>query len=471
MFNYPIVQKIQDLGTGVLVVCLLICLILISLLIYFFIKRDVPSPVSTRYLDPTLPIEERIDDLLSQMTLEEKIGQMALVEKDSLAETHDISRYGLGAILSGGGSKPTPNTTENWRLMVDAFVQESHNSRFQIPILYGVDAIHGHSNVSEATIFPHFIGLGATGDEALVEAIARATAAELTTTGVYWNYSPTLDIPSDIRGGRVYETFSDDPSLVGKLGAAYVRGLQDNGLNQDEQINVLATLKHYIGAGSMNWESSSNENFIIDQGETTIDESTLREIHLPPFKKSIDAGALSIMVGLNSWSGTKMSAEKYLITDVLKNELGFKGFVVSDWYGIYEISDNHFNDAVTAINAGVDMVMLPFDYKPFIKNVSAAVEQGLIPEERIDDAVSRILYAKFSTGLFEKASSMNPDATLGNSEHRMIAREAVAKSLVLLKDNQNLLPIKDTVDHIRVAGSAADNTGKQAGGGQSNGKV
>jgi beta-glucosidase len=432
-----------------------------SIFSFLFRSESVPLPDNPSYLDTSLPISLRVENLLSYMTLDEKIGQMALVEKNSVRKITDVSRYGLGGILSGFGGKPEDNTPLGWKEMIGSFVSESQTSRLGIPILYGVDANHGHSNVPGATIFPHFIGLGASGDAELVKAVARATKDELQATGVNWSYSPTYDMPEDIRWGRVYETFSDDPDLVSELGAAYITGLQENVANPTN-IAILATPKHYIGGGSMLWNTSSNENFKIDQGTTPGSEQKLRTAYLPPFQKAVDAGTLSIMVGLNSWNETKLSADSYLITDVLKKELGFNGFVVSDWYGVYEIPGGDYLAAVTAINAGVDMVMLPFDYKPLIKNVRRAVKRGEIIEERIDDAVRRILTAKFSLGLFDTSNTVPDTSVIGSKEHRALARTAVAESLVLLKNKNNVLPIKKNTT-IRVAGSAADNIGKQSG--------
>lgn len=430
----------------------------------FLFLRDTPPPTvpeNPLYLDTTESISARVADLLSYMTLDEKIGQMTLVEKNSIQDIGDIQQYGIGGILSGFGGGPENNTPPGWKEMIDTFTQESYASRLNIPIIYGVDAIHGHSNVPGATVFPHFIGLGASGDAALVQAVAQATRDELQATGVNWSYSPTYDMPEDIRWGRVYETFSDDPDLVSELGAAYITGLQEQE-NSSGALAVLATPKHYIGGGSMTWNTSSNENFKIDQGTTPASEQKLRTLYLPPFAKAVDAGALSVMVGLNSWDTGKLAADTYLITDVLKGELGFAGFVVSDWYGVYEIPGGNYHAAVTAITAGVDMVMLPFDYKGFAKDIRRAVHTGAISEERIDDATRRILTAKFSLGLFDELHKAQSISTLGTQAHRTLARTAVAQSLVLLKNDHAVLPIKENAT-IRVSGSAADNVGRQAG--------
>ena len=414
------------------------------------------------YLNPTLPTEQRVEDLLSRMTQAEKIGQLALVEKNSVRNLTDVARYGLGAILSGAGGKPEPNTPEAWLAMVTSFDTASRNSRLGIPVLYGVDANHGHSNVPNATLFPHFIGLGATHDSNLVYRVARATAEEIATTGIYWSFSPSLDVVKDSRWGRTYETFGSDTDTVTKLGQAYLKGLESS---TSTPIAVIGTTKHYLGVGAMMWGSSTNKDFFIDQGVTTVNEATLRAVHLPPFQTAINNGVMSVMVGLNTWQGQKLAASHYLITDVLKNELKFQGFVVSDWYGVYEIDASKYRSAVTAINAGVDLIMLPFDYKSFINDITTAVNNGDISMARLNDAVSRILSVKFKLGLFDHPINQNQDlSAIGSSDHRDLAREAVRKSLVILKNNDRLLPLSKTADKIIVAGSSADNLGRQAGG-------
>lgn len=418
----------------------------------------MPIPPSADYLDPTLSTETRVASLLSYMTLEEKLGQMALVEKNSVKKLRDISTYHLGALLSGSGARPEENTVSGWQQMIDSYQAEAAKSRLGIPLLYGSDAIHGHAHVPELTVFPHMIGLGAAGNSELVQGIAGATAEQMSVTGVNWNFAPNLDTPQDIRWGRVYETFSDDPVLVSELGAAFVDGLQTS-----QQYPVLATPKHFVGLGGMRWDTSLNENFSIDQGVTPADEELLQAVYLPPFAAAVDAGALSIMVGLNTWGDTKTVRHKQLLTDVLKEQLGFKGFIVSDWYGVHEGTRSDFLATVSAINAGVDMVMLPFDYETFIRHMKWANRLGLISDARIDDAVSRILYAKFSLGLFDTDASNQPPTDLPNKTHQALARDAVAESLVLLKNEAVLLPIRPTTKKIRVAGSAADNVGKQIG--------
>lgn len=442
-------------------------IILLSLSSYyrqvdFTIVEILPSPpMDALYRNHTASPKERAEDLLSRMTLEEKIGQMVLVEKNSIHDLGHVSEYGIGALLSGAGAKPDDNTAQGWMNMVQKFTNASRGGRLGIPILYGVDAIHGHTNVPGATVFPHALGLGATGNAELVHDVARAVREEMLATGINWNYAPNLDLPEDVRWGRTFETFGDDPILVTKMGEAFVEGFQGENTSSNSK-QALSTLKHYIGVGSMKWGSSSNKNFRIDQGMTKADEKKLRNIYLLPFKAGVDAGVGSVMVGLNSWNETKLAAEKYLVTDVLKVELDFNGFVVSDWYGVYEIPGGEYQASVLAINAGIDMVMLPFDYTTFIKNVKNAVRSGDIPESRIDDAVRRILTAKFELGLFDTHEAIDM-SMLGNSEHRAIAQKAVAESLVLLKDTANILPISHNAQTIRIAGSSADNVGRQSG--------
>lgn len=441
--------------------CVLAVLLLSSGALFLLMSggRQPPALIDVLYKDASLPVEERVESLLSQMTLDEKIGQMALVEKNSVTEIRDVGEYGLGGLLSGGGAHPERNTPEGWLEMVGGFVDASRSSRLGIPVLYGIDAIHGHSNIPTATIFPHAIGLGAAGDAELVEDVARATTLEVAATGIVWTFSPNLDAPQDIRWGRAYEAFSSDAQTDADLGAAYIRGVQ--GAAADAPV-ALATAKHYLGAGGMRWGSTVDTDYRIDQGTTPADEDALREFYLPPFQAAVDAGVLSVMAGLNTYGDQRISANAYLLTDVLKGELGFKGFVVSDWYGVYALPEWKYDATVTAVNAGVDMLMLPFDYRVFINNVGIAVRIGDISEERIDDAVRRILRAKFAVGLFEEAPSSSLDV-IGSDEHRALAREAVSRSLVLLKNEDETVPVSSGAGRILVAGSAADNTGRQSG--------
>lgn len=422
------------------------------------------------------PIAEQVEALLGQMTLLEKIGQMTQVEKNSI-QKEDISKYGLGSLLSGGGGNPTPNTAVSWREMVNEFQAYALKSRLGIPLIYGVDAVHGHNNVVGATIFPHNIGLGATHNAALVEKIGRATAVEVAATGVHWNFAPAVSVPRDIRWGRTYEGYGADPALVSQLAAAYVRGLQGE---LDAPDGVLACAKHFVGDGGTTWDSARHYEWItqmlwhdpagkawrIDQGVTEIDEATLRAVHLPPYIEAMAAGVRTIMVSFSSWGGLKMHAQRYLLTEVLKGELGFTGFLVSDWMAIDQI-DADFNTAVvTAINAGLDMIMVPFDYVRFINTAVAMVEAGHIPLSRIDDAVRRILTVKAEMNLFaqpERGAGLLEQ--VGSAAHRQLAREAVQQSLVLLKNEGDVLPLSPTAGpDILMAGIAADDIGLQCGG-------
>lgn len=423
---------------------------------------DGGEEAEAAYLDPSLPAAARAEDLLSRMTLAEKIGQMTLVEKNSIV-AEDISALGIGALLSGGGGGPPGNRPEQWLKMVNEFQQEALESRLGIPMLYGVDAVHGHSNMYGAVLFPHNIGLGATGNAELVEEIGRATAREMAATGIFWNYAPAVSVPQDIRWGRTYEGYSENTELVSRLSQAYLLGLQGDALTAAD--TVAATPKHFVGDGGTVWGTSRTNEYQIDQGDTQVDEATLRAIHLPPYAAAIEAGARTIMVSYSSWNGTKMHAQQYLITDVLKGELAFDGFVVSDWGAIDQVASNYYEAVVAAINAGIDMNMVPINYQLFIQALTAGVENGDVPLERIDDAVRRILTVKFELGLFERPLVDESQlSVVGSEAHRELARQAVRESLVLLQHDGDTLPISDDVGLLFVAGEAADNIGLQAGG-------
>ncbi len=416
-------------------------------------------PANAIYKQSSQPIEKRVEDLVSRMTLEEKIGQMSLVDKNSLTKIKDISRYNLGAVMSGAGAKPAINNPQSWFDMIAEIKSEASNSRLEIPILYGLDANHGHSNVLGATIFPHAIGLGASYNNELVKQVAVATSEELRTTGVNWDFSPSIDAPKDIRWGRVYEAFSDSPELNGSLGRSYIEGIQ----TADKGGYVLASAKHYLATGSMVWGSSNHKKFKIDQGKTFVDDNALSNEYLPPYKDAISANVSSVMISLNQWGDERIIDSKNLVTEKLKNELGFKGIVVSDWYGVYEYSKtNKYEANIKAINAGLDMTMLPYDYKDFLKDVRKAVSTGRISEGRIDDAVSRILYQKFKAGLFDVEPRVTSLESIGSQKHHALARKAVASSAVLLKNNSTL-PVSVNTKNIIVAGSGADNVGRQCG--------
>jgi beta-glucosidase len=431
------------------------------------VLRPTATPIPTAtpypYQDPGLPTQTRVEDLLARMTLREKIGQMTLVEKDSI-EVEDITTEFIGGLLSGGGGSPGRNTPQNWADMVNAFQQKALESRLGIPLIYGVDAVHGHGNLRGAVIFPHNIGLGATRNPELMREIGRITAVETAATSIFWNYAPVVAVPQDIRWGRTYEGFSENTDLVTLLSVAYMQGLQGADLSAPD--TVLATVKHFVGDGGTVWGSSTTGNYMSDQGVMEVDEEALRTIHLPPYAAAVEAGAQSIMVSFSSWQDTKMHAQAYLLTDVLKGELGFTGFLVSDWQAIDQIDPtNYYESVVASINAGVDMNMVPYDYGEFIKIMEAAFANGDISIERIDDAVRRILTVKFEMGLFERPYG---DETLlelvGSEEHRAVARDAVRQSLVLLKNDNQTLPIAKNTPLIFVAGEGANNIGLQSGG-------
>lgn len=423
----------------------------------------LPSATIAPYRDPAAAIATRVDDLLQRMTLAEKIGQMTLIEKNSLTPDQ-VRELFIGGVLSGGGGYPsTENSPAAWAEMVNSFQRAALSTRLGIPLIYGADGVHGHNNLYGAVIFPHNIGLGAANDPALVEQIGRATAIEMAATGVFWNYAPGVMAPQDVRWGRTYEGYAERPDHVATLAAAFLRGLQAPDIAAPNR--VIGTPKHYLGDGGTAWGSSTTENYQLDQGETMGDEATLRAVHLPPYRAVIAAGAQVIMASYSSWNGQKMHASSYWLTEVLKGELGFSGFVVSDWAAIDQIDPDYERAVITAINAGIDMNMVPYDPQRFIATLTRAVESGAVSEERINDAVRRILAVKFAMGLFEQPFAQTDlIAQIGSAAHRELARAAVAESLVLLKNEQNLLPLPKDIGQLYIGGQAANDLGIQAGG-------
>ena len=416
-------------------------------------------------------IDQRVAALLAQMTLAEKIGQMTQVVKDSI-QPRDVTRYFIGSVLSGGGGSPASNTPADWLAMVNGYQQAALETRLGIPLLYGVDAVHGHAALAGATVFPHNVGLGAADDPELMRRIGRATAQEMAATGIRWNFAPVVAVPQDVRWGRTYEAFGEDPALASRLAVPYIEGLQNdaNGQRFGDPATVVATPKHFVADGGTAYGTSTTANmgvqYLLDQGDAQIDEATLRVIHLPPYEAAIDADAASVMVSFSSVNGVKMHANRDLLTGVLRDELGFDGFVVSDWQGIDQIPGDYTSDVVTAINAGIDMVMTPYDYTLFIDTLTKAVERGDVSQARIDEAVGRILRVKFELGLFD-GDPMQPGAPLevvGSDKHRALARQAVRQSLVLLKNEGKTLPLIEDTPLIYVGGAAADDIGIQIGG-------
>ncbi|CAM8965548.1 unnamed protein product [Rhodiola kirilowii] len=427
-----------------------------------------------KYKDPNQPLNTRIKDLMDRLTLEEKIGQMVQIDR-TVASQDVVKKYYIGSVLSGGGSAPLPQASaEDWVNMVNDYQNGSLSTRLGIPMIYGIDAIHGHNNVYGATIFPHNIGLGATRDPDLVKRIGTATALEIRATGIPYTFAPCIAVCRDPRWGRCYESYSEDhkivqamteiiPGLQGDLppnarkGVPYIAGKE----------SVVACAKHYVGDGGTT--DGINEN------NTVTDFHGLLSIHMPAYYNSIIKGVSTVMVSYSSWNGEKMHANRFLLTDFLKNTLNFRGFVISDWQGLDRITSpphaNYTYSVLAGVNAGIDMIMVPLNYTEFIDDLTILVKSNEvpIPMTRIDDAVRRILRVKFTMGLFE-----NPMADyslinqLGSQEHRELAREAVRKSLVLLKNGNSaedpVLPLPKNVPKILVAGSHADNLGYQCGG-------
>jgi beta-glucosidase len=406
--------------------------------------KDMGTPSAA----PEAGITERVDALLAQMTLDEKVGQMAQVDRSYLEKESDIRDYYLGSVLSGGGSTPSSNAPSAWADMYDRYQSYALQTRLKIPIIYGIDAVHGHNNVVGAVIFPHNIGMGCTRNPALVERAAAVTADEVTGTGLDWTFAPCIAVPRDERWGRTYEGFGETPELTAQMAAASVRGFQQK---------ILACAKHYLGDGG----TTQGHN----EGNTECNEADLRAIHLPGYKAAVDAGVGSIMVSFSSWNGVKMHANRYLLTTVLKEELGFTGFLVSDWGGVDQLPGDYSQKLEASINAGLDMIMIPQNYKLFTSTMKALVTQGRVPVSRVDDAVRRILIQKFRFGLFDHPyTDRSYTPSVGSAEHRAVAREAVRQSLVLLRNTNNILPLSKNLKRIHVSGKSMDNIGNQCGG-------
>jgi beta-glucosidase len=423
---------------------------------------QIKSPVAV-----DAQLEARIVSLLKQMTVEQKIGQM--VQPDIRNVTpDDVREYRLGSILNGGGAFPGNNkyaSVSDWVALADQFYDASMTTGEgapAIPIVWGTDAVHGHNNVVGATLFPHNIGLGAMNNPDLIQRIGEVTAIEVAVTGIDWTFAPTVAVVRDDHWGRTYEGYSEDPEIVRSYAGRMVRGIQGppgtpSFLAADR---VLATAKHFMGDGGTERG--------VDRGNNVSAEQALFDLHGQGYVAALEAGVQTVMASYSSWQGWKLHGHRYLLTDVLKSKLGFDGILVSDWDGVDEVQGCSKDKCADAINAGIDMIMVPTDWKAFIANTVAQVKAGDIPQARIDDAVARILRVKLRAGMFEKGRPSarplsNKSALLGSAEHRAVARQAVRESLVLLKNNKGILPLRRDVK-VLVAGQGADNIGKQSGG-------
>lgn len=410
---------------------------------------------------PTAACRQTAADLLSRMTLEQKIAQMAQPDRMQLHNEHDLGTFGIGSLLNGGSSDPnTGNDPLSWAKMTATGHYFALENDLKIPLLYGVDAVHGNNNVLNAVIFPHNIGLGATRNPALVERVGRAAAEEIAAVGVDWTFSPVFAAARDERWGRTYEAFGETPELAGELGAAMVRGLQGTPLGSAKP-SVLACAKHFAGDGG-------TENGL-DQGDTKGDMASFKKIHIAPYKAAVEAGVGSVMASYSSLNGVRMHCHGQALTDILKTELGFNGFVVSDWEAVEKLPGSYKDQIAGAVNGGVDMVMAPRSYTSLMNTIESLVPDK-ISEERINDAVGRILSVKCELGMFRPdyfpADGIRTDLLdmLGSVEHRQVARAAVSESLVLLKNEMDTLPLSKNLKRIVVSGRNADDLGHQCGG-------
>ena len=392
-----------------------------------------------------------IDQAIQLMTLEEKAGQLIQAERSKISFS-DITRYNIGSILSGGGSVPQGNTPEAWVSMINQMNRAALKSSSGIPIIYGIDAVHGNSNVKNATIFPHNIGLGAANDPDLMKAIGIATAKEILAIGVDWNFAPAVSSAQDIRWGRTYESYSEDIQRVSVLAAPYIEGLLSEG--------ILTTTKHFIGDGYTTFLTGEDKN-LIDRGDVTMSKEDMLAGNLSAYIAAIDANTSAIMASFNSVNGVKVHGDRTLLTDLLRTELHFDGLVVSDWEAIHTIAPSLNEQVALAINSGVDLLMQPNNWKDVYKAILFNVNNGHISQERIDEAVRRNLVLKFEAGLFD-GDIIKVAGEVGTQESKKVAREAVAKSLVLLK-NEDILPLKKDIK-IYLTGPASDNVGIQCGG-------
>jgi beta-glucosidase len=396
-----------------------------------------------------------VEPLLARMTLDEKIGQMTQADKTALPDGNEVRELFMGSVLSGGNSLPTPNDPATWAAMCDRFQSQALGTRLGIPIFYGVDAVHGDGDVKGAVLFPHQIGLGATRNPELVRQAARVTAREVAGSGARWTFAPCVAVARDERWGRTYESYGESPELAELLGPAAVRGYQEAPASEPGSA-VLATAKHFLGDGGTNRG--------IDQGDTRVPLEELRRIHLPGYVACVKAGVGSVMVSYSSWNDQPMHGNKALITGLLKDELGFQGFVVTDWAAIDKMADDYKQDVEVAINAGIDMVMVPINYRDFVDDLKALVAERRVPMARIDDSVRRILRQKARFKLWERPFTDGAlTAQIGSPAHRAVARQAVQQSLVVLKNDKGVLPLSASA-RVHLCGFRADDIGIQCGG-------
>ena len=426
--------------------------------------KDWPS-IKALPLDPA--IEAQIDDILPKLTLEQKVGQVIQADNGSITP-EEVKKYRLGSILSGGNSAPGPlpyADTKTWLAMADKYYNASIDEEgveVAIPCIWGIDAVHGHANLSGAIVFPHNIGLGAMNNPDLIEQIASVTAHELTVSGHDWTFAPTLAVPQDIRWGRSYEGFSEDAEIVKSYGDRIVYGLQGRFGEADFMGDgrVISSAKHFLADGAT--EKG------VDQGDALISEAELRNTHAAGYYSAIPAGVQTVMASFSSWQGRKLHGDKELLTDVLKGQLGFNGFVVGDWNGHGQVPGCTNTDCPQSLNAGLDMYMAPDSWKGLYESTLKHVKSGTIPMSRLDDAVRRILRVKIASGIFTKGApstrkNAGDESLLGLPENRAIARQAVRESMVLLKNNEGTLPI-DATKTILVIGDGAESISKACGG-------
>ena len=397
--------------------------------------------------------------ILNNMTLEQKVGHVIMPEINSVTP-EEVKKYQFGTILNGGGGFPNQNknsSVQDWKNLSKNYYEASPViDGVRVPILWGTDAVHGHNNVIGATIFPHNIGLGATRNELLVKKIGNAVAKEVASTGIIWTFAPTVAVPKNDLWGRTYEGFSENTDLVSSLGKSFIIGLQGESESFLDEDHILATVKHFVGDGGTNNG--------IDQGNTIIDELSLKEVHAKPYYAAINECALSIMASFNSWNGKKMHGNKYLLTEVLKSQMGFNGFIVGDWNGHGQIPGCEDNNCPDALISGVDIYMVPTEWESLYFNTLEQVRNGVIPIERLNDAVQRILIAKEHLGLFNQRIPHNYNKNfLGSKEHRMLARQAVRESIVLLKNQNNNLPMNPNKKYL-IVGEMSQQIENQMGG-------